>query len=98
MSGFETQERVTKRQLTQHSNDSGLRPVNALTLNSPAALATNCVLIGQFANRASGSRQMFPHGTPRGRLSATVRGCRDKLPCQVAKSVEIWPQQPCWTP
>jgi hypothetical protein len=34
------------RETAQESDDSGLLPVNALTLNSPAALATNCVLIG----------------------------------------------------
>jgi hypothetical protein len=46
MSGFETWKSVTKRETALQSDDSGLLPVNALTLNSPAALATNCVLIG----------------------------------------------------
>ena len=40
MIGFQSQERVTRRETVQQSDDSGLRPVNALTLNSPAALAT----------------------------------------------------------
>jgi hypothetical protein len=46
MSGFETWKGVAKRETAQERDDSGLLPVNALTLNSPAPLATNCVLIG----------------------------------------------------
>src|SRR5260370_42463118 len=46
MSGFEIQERRPMRERAQQSDDSGLPPVNALTLNSPAALATNRVVIG----------------------------------------------------
>ena len=46
MSGFETCNRVANRETAQESDDSGLLPVNTLTLNSPAALATNCVFIG----------------------------------------------------
>src|ERR1700694_5191013 len=46
MSGFETWKRVTERETAQESDDSSLPSVNALTLNSPAPLATNCVLIG----------------------------------------------------
>jgi hypothetical protein len=41
MSGFENWERVTMRETSRQSDDSGLPPVNALTPNSPATLATN---------------------------------------------------------
>jgi hypothetical protein len=34
------------REAAERSDDSGLRFMSSLTLNSPAALATNCVLIG----------------------------------------------------
>ncbi len=37
---------MTERETAQESDDSSLPPLNALTLNSPAPLATNCVLIG----------------------------------------------------
>jgi hypothetical protein len=46
MSGFETCNRVANRETAQEGDDSSLPSVNALTLNSPAPLATNCVLIG----------------------------------------------------
>ena len=69
---------MTKRETARPSDDSGLRLMNALTLNSPAIFATNCVLIGHLANRAYGSRRMFPHDAYRWPLSATVSGRRDK--------------------
>ena|SRR5882724_4379532 len=46
MSGFETRKRVTRRETALQSDDGGLQLMNALALNSPTALATNCVLIG----------------------------------------------------
>jgi hypothetical protein len=48
MRGFETQERVTMRQMAQRGDDSGLRHMSALTLESATTLSTNCVLIGHF--------------------------------------------------
>jgi len=46
MSGFDTWKRGTNGEKARQSGDSGLLPVNTLTLNSPAALAINCVFIG----------------------------------------------------
>jgi hypothetical protein len=57
---------------------AGCDIMSALTLDSPAKLATNCVLIGHLANRAYGSRQMFPHGTHRRPLSVATGVCRDQ--------------------
>src|SRR4051812_14548664 len=46
MSGFGSWERATKHERPRQGDDSGLRFMTALALNSATPLATNCVLIG----------------------------------------------------